>query len=593
MNPAPRCWRSVSRQTPCLLRTGRVGIQHRLPQLALASRSQRRWETSSGLGDSNSAAEGTKQLHDPRRGPSKHGRRPRSEDDEAPQSLGSKMIEAAATAFASIVVLGAGFAFGGFCYHKFYKWHVLRKMRKAFEPGDPALVLAAMGKQIPEKSLTSEEEKEKSDNENHWIRREEQDKIDDIINGNEKGHYHLIIGEKGTGKTSMLLDAMQKIDGEGIAMFDAHADPEIFRIRLGKALNFEFHEDYIGSYFSEKGPRDSTALLDIERAFNKLDKVALDRRMKVGRPIVLIINSMHLLRPDTDGMNLLELLQQRAEQWAASNLITVVFNSDDYWVYERLKQLATRMEVTTVGDLPKDKALNAIRMYRSKYFFEDPDEATLSEVYEKIGGRLTFLNKVAKSADMIKTCDEISAVEKQWFLNQCGLLGMEMDDDVMDQQKYASAAMVLAQALVDQEANSEGPIYDPEHGHDLPSLPLHKARQVMTRADFIRDYDHINVFTITSKAIVRADSVPMQRAFREICAEPGFREYLDATLQRISDIESLGRTRELVAKDLVLGGKYVISQEKGGFGKVIQLVMPPEDDDDEDKDEGKGGKNDD
>ncbi|KFY99761.1 hypothetical protein V500_01289 [Pseudogymnoascus sp. VKM F-4518 (FW-2643)] len=595
MNPAPRCWRSVSRQPPCLLRTGRVGIQRRLPQLALppVSRSQRRWETSSGLGDSNSAAEGTRQLHDPRRGPSKHGRRPRSEDDERPQSLGSKMIEAAATAFASIVVLGAGFAFGGFCYHKFYKWHVLRKMRKAFEPGDPALVLAAMGKQIPEKEVpASQEEQEKSDNENHWIRRDEQDKIDAIVNGTEKGHYHLLIGEKGTGKTSMLLDAMQKIDGEGIAMFDAHGDLEIFRIRLGKALNFEFHEDYIGSYFSERGPRESTALLDIERAFNKLDKVALDRRLKVGRPVILIINSMHLLRHDADGMNLLELLQQRAEQWAASNLITVVFNSDDYWVYERLKQLATRMEVTTVGDLPKDKALNAIRMYRSKYFFENPDESILSQVYEKIGGRLTFLNKVAKSTDMLKTCDDISAVEKQWFLNQCGLLGMEMDDDVMDQQKYASAAMVLAQALVDQEAASDGPIYDPEHGHDLPALPLHKARQVMTRADFIRDYDHINIFTITSSAMVRADSVPMQRAFREICAEPGFREYLDATLQRINDIESLGRTRELVAKDLVLGGKYVISQEKGGFGKVIQLVMPPEEDDEDDKEEGKGGKND-
>ncbi|OBT54789.1 hypothetical protein VE04_04130 [Pseudogymnoascus sp. 24MN13] len=491
------------------------------------------------------------------------------------------MIEAAATAFASIVVLGAGFAFGGFCYHKFYKWHVLRKMRKAFEPGDPALVLAAMGKQVPEaQPPTTQEEQEKSDNENHWIRRDEQDKIDAIINGTEKGHYHLLIGEKGTGKTSMLLDAMQKIDGEGIAMLDAHGDLEIFRIRLGKALNFEFHEDYIGSYFSERGPRESTALLDIERAFNKLDKVALDRRMKVGRPIVLIINSMHLLKPDTDGMNLLELLQQRAEQWAASNLITVVFNSDDYWVYERLKQLATRMEVTTVGDLPKDKALNAIRMYRSKYFYEDPDESILSQVYEKIGGRLTFLNKVAKSADMLKTCDEISAVEKQWFLNQCGLLGMEMDDDVMDQQKYASAAMVLAQALVDQEANSEGPIYDPEHvprparAPTAQGAPGHDARGFHSGRDGARR------------------PVPMQRAFREICAEPGFRDYLDATLQRINDIESLGRTRELVAKDLVLGGKYVISQEKGGFGKVIQLVMPPEEDDDDDKEEGKGGKND-
>lgn len=55
---------------------------------------------------------------------------------------------------------------------------------------------------------------------------------------------------------------------------------------------------------------------------------------------------------------------------------------------------------------------------------------------------------------------------------------------------------------------------------------------------------------------MRADSVPMQRAFRSICAEEGFDELLEATLQRISDIESLGRTRELVAKDLVLGGKY-------------------------------------
>jgi hypothetical protein len=88
----------------------------------------------------------------------------------------------------------------------------------------------------------------------------------------------------------------------------------------------------------------------------------------------------------------------------------------------------------------------------------------------------------------------------------------------------------------------------------------------MTRSDFIRSYDHINLFTITSNAQVRADSVPMQRAFRMICSELGFREHLEATLQRISDIESLGRTREIVAKDLVLGGKYRITS--GGRGRV-------------------------
>merc|ERR1711981_582876 len=118
-------------------------------------------------------------------------------------------------------------------------------------------------------------------------------------------------------------------------MFEAHADLEIFRLRLGKALDFEFHEDNVGSLFSIRGPRDAGPLLDIERAFNKLDKVAIKRRHKVGRPLVIIINSVHLLRDNDDGRNILELIQQRAEQWAASNLCTVILNSDDYWVYER------------------------------------------------------------------------------------------------------------------------------------------------------------------------------------------------------------------------------------------------------------------
>jgi len=343
------------------------------------------------------------------------------------------MLEAAATAFASIIVLGTGFGLGGYLYHKFYKWLVLHKMDRAFQPGDPVLELAAIGKQMPN-TIASNNGQEGDD---HWIRREEQGKIDAIINGTDRGHYHLLIGEKGTGKSSMLLDAMRKIDGEGVSMFEAHADLEIFRVRLGKALDFEFHEDYIGSYFSERGPRDSTALLDIERAFNKLEKIALRRRKRVARPLVLIINCVHLLRDDDDGQDLLELLQQRAEQWAAANLVTMVFNSDDYWVYERLKKLATRMEVTSITGLPKAQAISALFKYRQKYFKEAPSSEILAEVYNRVGGRLTFLNRVAKSKDMRKTCDDIIDIERRWFLNQCWILGMEMDDDVMDQQKYA------------------------------------------------------------------------------------------------------------------------------------------------------------
>ena len=106
--------------------------------------------------------------------------------------------------------------------------------------------------------------------------------------------------------------------------------------------------------------------------------------------------------------------------------------------------------------------------------------------------------------------------------------------------------------------------YDPEKGHILPSFALHEAQQIMTRSDFVRALDRLNLFSITSKAQVRASSVPMHHAFRQIVAEPGFRDHLEATIERIAAIESLGRTRELVAKDLVLGGRYEIAMPSGG-----------------------------
>ncbi|KAH0559180.1 hypothetical protein GP486_004283 [Trichoglossum hirsutum] len=470
------------------------------------------------------------------------------------------MFESALTAFSSLAVLG----FAGYAYHKYYKYLVLQKIERAFMPGDPILDLAAFGRQ-GSRSMVEDED-------GHWVARNEQAKIDGIIDGTERGHYYLLVGEKGTGKSSMLIDSMNKVAGLGVSMFEAHADLEIFRIRLGKALDFEFHEDYIGSLFSIRGPRDTTALLDIERALNRLEKVALKHRRKHGRPLVLIINSMHLLRDDEDGRDLLELIQQRAEQWAASSLVTFIFNSDDYWVYERLKQYATRMEIIPVLDLPKEQALFALKKYRAKYFKEEPTPEIIENVYNKVGGRVSFLNRVAKCQDMMDACAQIHETEKKWFLNQCWILGEGMDDDVMDQQKYAATAMVLARALVEKEKEMGG-TFDPKEGHVLPQIPLHEARYIMTRADFIQKYDHINVFTIDSKAMVRADSVPMQNAFREICGQEGFEELLQATLDRIAAIESLGRTRELVAKDLWDHGKYsmTVRNPKGGIERSVTL----------------------
>lgn len=124
--------------------------------------------------------------------------------------------------------------------------------------------------------------------------------------------------------------------------------------------------------------------------------------------------------------------------------------------------------------------------------------------------------------------------------------------------------MVLAQALVDKELEMER-TYDPIVGHVLPSFPFYAVQQLMTRCDFIRPLDSLNLFSITSQAEVRTSSAPMHRALREICGQDGFRQHLEDTIQRIGDIESLGHTRELMAKDLVLGGQYNVTQGRGGF----------------------------
>jgi hypothetical protein len=488
------------------------------------------------------------------------------------KSAMSKLIEGSATAFGPILILGLA----GYSYHAYYKSHVLRKMENAFAIGYSSVEIAALSRHIGPASPHSELSTSALDD-NDWVPRDEQAFIDGIVDGTIQGQYHLITGEKGTGKTSMLLKAMHKIGGEGVAMFEAHGDPEIFRVRLGKALDFEFHEDYIGSLFSFKGPRDTTALLDIERAFNKMEKIALKRKETAGKPLVLIITGAHLVRDDADGQDLLELIQQRAEMWAASNLVTVIFNSDDYWTTERLMWQATRLRVTPVRDIPKNIAIAALKIFRAKSYQEDVPQHVLGQVYDKIGGRLSFLNRVANSPDMIKACDMICAREKRWLLSQCWILGKDMDPGAEEQQDVCSSAMLLAKMLIDKEKEMRAAgTWD----GTLPQVPLYKAREIMTNPDWIKSHDHNNIFTIDSNGMVQADSVAMQNAMRDICSQPGFDQHLQDTLDRLDEIESLHRTRELTLKDLGHDGQYRAVVGSGPDNQkeiIISFRAPPED----------------
>jgi hypothetical protein len=127
----------------------------------------------------------------------------------------------------------------------------------------------------------------------------------------------------------------------------------VFRLKLGKAINYEYNEDSQTGLFQRRDPREGTSprhfsspfihltksggpALDIERgmaltlfgrfqrlihvAMNKLEKVALKAARKRGKPLVLIINNVHFFKNDDQGRGMLLQLQQRAEAWAASGM---------------------------------------------------------------------------------------------------------------------------------------------------------------------------------------------------------------------------------------------------------------------------------
>ena len=112
--------------------------------------------------------------------------------------------------------------------------------------------------------------------------------------------------------------------------------PPVFRLRLGKALNYEYNEDSQTGLFQRRDPREGGPALDIERgqfavqlvvkfvlilllsALNKLEKVALRMNARRHKPLVLVINNVHFFNNDESGRNILLQFQQRAESWAAS-----------------------------------------------------------------------------------------------------------------------------------------------------------------------------------------------------------------------------------------------------------------------------------
>ncbi|CUA71696.1 hypothetical protein RSOLAG22IIIB_04742 [Rhizoctonia solani] len=476
--------------------------------------------------------------------------------------FGSGGVDAIVTTLIGITVV----FFGGVAYIEWYKRNVLNKIEAAFAPGyDPALELANHPSRASGRGADD-------DGDSH-MKREEQGRVDSIIRGSEVGHYYLFMGPKGGGKSTMVVDAMREIDADGVAMCDAHPDLEVFRLRLGKALNYEFNEDSQTGLFQRRDPREGGPRLDIERAMNKLEKVAIRRAKKAHRPIVLVINNIHLFNNDDEGRLLLQQLQQRAESWAESHIATMVFISDDFWPYPVMRQIANRMYTLAVQDLNPKVTLNAFREFRRDHGKTDDPDDILEEAAQVTGGRLAYMSRLARSKNLRESIDNLKQGEKAWLLTNTGLIP-DCDDDVMDEQKWSSCTWLLLREFVKrreakEEEEAERKKNNPDSPDELilmPKISYYECRQIMTRPDFINQLDHLNIISIDINQDIQLDSMLTLEAAREVVNTEGFDELLEGVRDRVDEIESLHRTRELTFKDVESGDRIRVMVDKGGSG---------------------------
>lgn len=121
----------------------------------------------------------------------------------------------------------------------------------------------------------------------------------------------------------------------------------------------------------------------------------------------------------------------------------MIFNSDDFHVYRHMKKNASRMHVLSIRDLTPSETHTFLKGTHSRAF-PDSEPMTPSQsmqVWDTIGGRMSYLGKVAKHEDVLKAARDMVEQETEWLHHRLGLIP-DHDDDVMDEQKVSSCSFV-------------------------------------------------------------------------------------------------------------------------------------------------------
>lgn len=85
-----------------------------------------------------------------------------------------------------------------------------------------------------------------------------------------------------------------------------------------------------------------------------------------------------------------------------------------------MRKNASRMRILSVYDLPHASAVRALALLRKDAAPSSPapTQSTLEEIVKLIGGRTSYLTRVARAFDMLEEARFMVRSEREWLMSQ-------------------------------------------------------------------------------------------------------------------------------------------------------------------------------
>ncbi|EGG21986.1 hypothetical protein DFA_01872 [Cavenderia fasciculata] len=222
--------------------------------------------------------------------------------------------------------------------------------------------------------------------------------------------YHLIVGEHGTGKSTLLIQACHKVR-KGVVYVSVPENVGAFGREIGKAFNFKYDEHvslkaYFNSILGEAFPRPSgTSPIELFQRLNVfINEAAAAYTAKHGIPPVLIIDNINWLA--LRDREMLEVLQDYAKIHADKGDLVIVFVSSDgngpVILRDRSSFSRCDKSILEIGDIPDEDAIkHLIATCKIK------EESASYLVAQVTGGRFQLLNECISQIREGKTDQQI------------------------------------------------------------------------------------------------------------------------------------------------------------------------------------------